>query len=58
MSKIDRITTDTTVCGGRPCIRGLRVRVAERRVELLGQGNRFGFTEVEELPELQGHVAQ
>lgn len=24
-----RITTDPTVCGGRPCVRGLRVRVAD-----------------------------
>ena len=24
-----RITTDTGVCGGRPCIRGMRIRVAD-----------------------------
>lgn len=24
-----RITTDPAVCGGRPCIRGLRVRVSD-----------------------------
>ena len=28
MSKIDRITLDPTVMGGKPCIRGLRVTVA------------------------------
>ena len=37
MSKIDRITTDATVCGGRPCIRGLRVRVADV-LDLLAAG--------------------
>jgi uncharacterized protein (DUF433 family) len=26
---ISRITTDPQVCGGRPCIRGLRVRVSD-----------------------------
>lgn len=25
----ERITTDPDVCGGRPCIRGMRVRVAD-----------------------------
>ena len=29
VSRIDRITTDAEVCGGRPCIRGLRVRVTD-----------------------------
>jgi uncharacterized protein (DUF433 family) len=29
MSAIDRITVDPAVCGGRPCIRGLRVRVKD-----------------------------
>ena len=29
MGKIERITTDADVCGGRPCIRGLRVRVTD-----------------------------
>ncbi len=37
MSEIDRITTDATVCGGRPCIRGLRVRVTDV-LELLAAG--------------------
>lgn len=26
---IDRITIDPEVCGGRPCIRGLRIRVKD-----------------------------
>lgn len=37
MSKIDRITTDVDVCGGRPCIRGLRVRVTDV-LDLLAAG--------------------
>ncbi len=27
--KNERITSDAQVCGGRPCIRGLRVRVSD-----------------------------
>ena len=29
MSAIDRITIDPAVCGGRPCIRGIRMRVKD-----------------------------
>ncbi|MFN0315765.1 MAG: DUF433 domain-containing protein [Burkholderiales bacterium] len=29
MSKLDRITVNPHQCGGRPCIRGLRVRVKD-----------------------------
>lgn len=29
MSNLDRITVDPEVCGGRPCIRGLRIRVKD-----------------------------
>jgi uncharacterized protein (DUF433 family) len=29
MSQLDRITVNPEVCGGRPCIRGLRVRVVD-----------------------------
>ncbi len=32
-----RITVDPNVCGGRPCIRGLRVRVKDV-IELLASG--------------------
>ncbi len=32
-----RITVDPNVCGGRPCIRGLRVRVSDV-LELLASG--------------------
>ena len=29
MSQLHRITTDPEQCGGRPCIRGLRIRVKD-----------------------------
>ena len=37
MSPIDRITIDPAVCGGRPCIRGLRIRVKDV-LDLLAAG--------------------
>jgi uncharacterized protein (DUF433 family) len=37
MSAIQRITVDSTVCGGRPTIRGLRVRVKDV-LDLLAAG--------------------
>ncbi len=37
MSEIDRITTEADLCGGRPCIRGLRVRVTDV-LDLLAAG--------------------
>ena len=37
MSAIDRITMMPGVCGGRPCIRGLRIRVKDV-LELLAAG--------------------
>ena len=29
MGHLERITMDPDVCGGRPCIRGMRVRVSD-----------------------------
>ena len=29
MSEMHRITVDPNQCGGRPCLRGLRIRVAD-----------------------------
>ena len=37
MSSLDRITVDPAVCGGRPCIRGLRMRVKDV-LDLLAAG--------------------
>jgi uncharacterized protein (DUF433 family) len=36
-TRLDRITTDPQVLGGRPCIRGLRVRVKDI-LDLLASG--------------------
>ncbi|MFL5257287.1 MAG: DUF433 domain-containing protein [Rhodopila sp.] len=29
MSELHRVTVDPAVCGGRPCLRGLRIRVRD-----------------------------
>ena len=34
---IDRITSDPEVCGGRPCIRSMRIRVSDI-LEMLAEG--------------------
>jgi uncharacterized protein (DUF433 family) len=34
---LDRITSNPDVCGGRPCIRGMRIRVSDI-LEMLAQG--------------------
>ena len=48
---LERITTDPAQCGGKPCIRGLRVRVKDI-LEMLGSG--MSEAEIlEEFPYLQ-----
>jgi len=37
MSELQRITVDPSQCGGRPCIRGLRIRVSDI-LDLLASG--------------------
>ncbi|MGD8643445.1 MAG: DUF433 domain-containing protein [Chromatiales bacterium] len=37
MNALGRITVDPEVCGGRPCLRGLRIRVSDV-LEMLAQG--------------------
>ncbi|MGB9093654.1 MAG: DUF433 domain-containing protein [Gallionella sp.] len=37
MEQVARITVDPNICGGRPCIRGLRVRVKDV-LEMLASG--------------------
>ena len=47
----DRITVDRTRCGGRPCVRGMRIRVIDV-LELLANGiSPEGV--VAELPDLE-----
>ena len=38
--RLSRITIDDAQCGGRPCIRGMRIRVTDV-LELLGAGATF-----------------
>ncbi|MBI4443716.1 MAG: DUF433 domain-containing protein [Acidobacteria bacterium] len=38
--RLQRITIDEGKCGGRPCIRGMRIRVTDI-LELLGAGASF-----------------
>lgn len=37
MSELHRITVDPSQCGGRPCLRGLRIRVTDI-LDLLASG--------------------
>lgn len=37
MTLLNRITVNPAQCGGRPCIRGMRIRVSDV-LDLLGQG--------------------
>ncbi len=46
-----RITVDAAVCGGRPCVRGMRVRVADV-LDLLASGLTAEGV-VAELPDLE-----
>ncbi len=46
----ERITVDPKQCGGRPCIRGMRIRVVDV-LDLLANG--LGYREIlKELPDL------
>jgi len=40
LERLNRITVEEGKCGGRPCIRGLRLRVSDV-LELLGSGATF-----------------
>lgn len=48
---LDRITIDPEQCGGRPCIRGMRIRVTDV-LDLLAAGLSAEQI-VEELPDLE-----
>ena len=47
---MDRITVNPDQCGGRPCVRGMRIRVSDV-LDLLAAGLTSGEV-VEELPDL------
>jgi uncharacterized protein (DUF433 family) len=48
---LERITSDPKVCGGKPCIRGMRIRVTDI-LELLAAGITVDQIIKEELPYL------
>ena len=48
---LSRITSDPKVCGGKPCIRGMRIRVSDV-LELLASGMEQGQI-LEEHPDLE-----
>lgn len=48
---MDRITVDPDQCGGRPCVRGMRIRVVDA-LDLLAVGLTAAEV-VEELPDLE-----
>ncbi|MCH8206223.1 MAG: DUF433 domain-containing protein [Chloroflexi bacterium] len=47
----ERITVDANQCGGRPCIRGMRIRVKDV-LDLLANGLTFDRI-LEELPDIE-----
>jgi uncharacterized protein (DUF433 family) len=54
--QLERITIDPEQCGGRPCIRGLRIRVTDV-LQLLAAGEttqeilaEYPYLEVEDIP--------
>ena len=50
-SLMDRITVNAKQCGGRPCIRGMRIRVIDV-LELMAAG--LSYSEIlEEMPDLE-----
>ena len=58
MSEIERITFDSAVCAGRPCLRGLRIRVKDV-LELLAAGLPFTLDRfVRDRPGLDGGLLE
>jgi uncharacterized protein (DUF433 family) len=52
----ERITVDPEQCGGRPCIRGMRIRVSDV-LDLLASG--LSATDIlEEMPDLESEDIQ
>lgn len=48
---LDRITSDSKQCGGRPCIRGMRIRVSDV-LDLFAAGLDAGQI-LDEMPDLE-----
>ena len=53
---LDRITVDPEQCGGRPCVRGMRIRVIDV-LDLLAHGL-TNEQVLEELPDLEAEDIQ
>ncbi len=51
MEWLERITTDPEQCGGRPCIRGMRIRVVDV-LQLLAAGLTYEQI-LDEMPDLE-----
>ncbi len=63
MSRFERITTDPRVCGGKPCIRGLRFPVS-RILGLLAAGETresilkaYSYLETDDIDEALNYAA-
>ncbi len=64
MTHLERITVDPHQCGGRPCIRGLRIRVKDI-LELLATGNTsnqiledYPYLEIQDISAVLQYAAQ
>lgn len=64
MNLLERITVDPDQCGGKPCIRGMRIRVKDI-LEMLGAGmsdadilQEFPYLELEDLRASQLYAAR
>ena len=51
MNLLNRITINPTICGGRPCVRGMRIRLSDV-LDLLANGLTPQEI-IEELPDLE-----
>ena len=51
MNYLDRITFDPEQCGGRPCIRGMRIRVKDVLEMLAGGASEVNI--LEDFPDLE-----
>lgn len=51
MKALDRITIDPAQCGGRPCIRGMRIRVKDVLDMLAGSASQEEI--LEDFPDLE-----